>query len=99
MHDMLPGTSLPKCYEFCWNDELLAANQFASIATSGVGVVADQMDTQAKGIPLLVYNPLSIEREDIVEATVPFEATDVGVTGPDGKPVPSQVVGSDRQGT
>ena len=25
MHDMLPGTSLPKAYEYCWNDELLAA--------------------------------------------------------------------------
>ena len=32
MHDMLPGTSLPKAYEFCWNDDVLAANQFAAVA-------------------------------------------------------------------
>ena len=43
MHDMLPGTSLPKCYEYCWNDELLALNQFAAVETSGVGVVADHL--------------------------------------------------------
>src|SRR5947207_861688 len=62
MHDMLPGTSLPKCYEYCWNDELLALNQFAAIATDGAGAVASQMDTRAQGVPIVVYNPLSIER-------------------------------------
>ena len=30
MHDILPGTSLPKAYEYSWNDEVLAANQFAA---------------------------------------------------------------------
>jgi len=33
MHDMLPGTSMPRAYEYCWNDELLAANQFAAVET------------------------------------------------------------------
>src|SRR5262245_31526245 len=72
MHDMLPGTSLPKCYEYCWNDELLALNQFAAVTTDAVGAVAAQMDTQTQGVPLLIYNPLSIDREDVVEATVSF---------------------------
>ena len=29
MHDILPGTSLPKAYEYSWNDEILAMNNFA----------------------------------------------------------------------
>src|SRR5437867_13433431 len=58
MHDMLPGTSLPKAYEYCWNDEVLAANQFSAIIESAVGGVAAAMDTRAQGVPLVVFNPL-----------------------------------------
>ncbi len=99
MHDMLPGTSLPKAYEFCWNDELLAANQFAAVETDAIGAVASGLDTQAQGVPLVVYNPLSHEREDLVEATVNFPGDApayVNVTGPDGQRVPGQV--TERKG-
>ncbi|HEY7089257.1 MAG TPA: glycoside hydrolase family 38 C-terminal domain-containing protein, partial [Tepidisphaeraceae bacterium] len=100
MHDMLPGTSLPKCYEYCWNDELLALNQFASIERMGASVVAEQMDTRAQGVPLVVYNPLSVERQDVVEATLstPAHGNAVGVFGPDDKEVPSQVISQDAKG-
>src|SRR2546426_284679 len=64
MHDILPGTSHPKAYEYAWNDELLAANQFAAVLTDSVGAVASAMDTQAKGTPVVVFNPLSIARDD-----------------------------------
>ena len=40
MHDMIPGTSLPKAYEYCWNDDLLSANQFAAVETDSAGAVA-----------------------------------------------------------
>ena len=94
MHDMLPGTSLPKAYEYCWNDEILAANQFAAVETDAVGAVAAGMDTQAQGVPLVVYNPLSHERDDVVEATVNFPGDAPAlavVVGPDGKSVYAQV--------
>jgi alpha-mannosidase len=93
-HDILPGTSHPKAYEYSWNDELLALNQFAGVLESAVGSVAEALDTRAKGVPVVVYNPLSIEREDVVEATVelPDGAEFVRVIGPDGREVPSQVV-------
>ena len=98
MHDMLPGTSEPKAYEYCWNDELLAANQFAAVETDAVGAVASGMDTRAQGIPLVVYNPLSHERDDVVEATVqlPPEAP-WSIYGPDGKEVPAQIASRDGQ--
>ncbi len=97
MHDMLPGTSVPMAYQFCWSDECLAANQFAAVTTDAVGAVAKAMDTSAQGVPVVVYNPLSIEREDVVEATVnlpqqDFHGWGVQVLGPDGKEVPSQIV-------
>lgn len=95
MHDILPGTSIPKAYEYSWNDELLAANQFQAVTKHAVGAVAATMDTRAQGVPLVVYNPLSIEREDVVEATVTFPSSApdaVTVVSPDGANVAAQVV-------
>lgn len=96
MHDILPGTSLPKAYEYSWNDEVLAGNLLASIVRDASGAVIAGMDTTAKGQAVVVFNPLSVEREDIVEAEVPGDAgaKSVTVIGPDGKAVPAQVIGS-----
>jgi len=91
-HDIMAGTATPKSYEFAWNDDVLAMNQFASVLTSATAAVASHLDTQVKGAALVVYNPLNIEREDVVEADVPFASgTDVLVYAPDGKPVPTQL--------
>ncbi len=93
-HDIIPGTSIPKAYEYSWNDEVLALNQFAQVLTHGVGVVASELDTRARGSAVVVYNPLNVPREDVVEVDLPFpEGTPSGVrvTGPRGDPVPAQL--------
>lgn len=93
-HDDLTGTSIPKAYTFSWNDELLALNEFGSAETHGAGILAQALDTTAFGVPVLVYNPLSVAREDIVEATVQFTAgapAAVRVYDPSGNEVPSQI--------
>ena len=97
-HDILPGTSIPRAYEFAWNDGLVAANQFANILGDASGAVARAMDTRAQGIPLVVFNPLGIEREDVVEASVTFGGASpkaVKVFGPNGREVPSQIAAVD----
>ena len=95
-HDILPGTSVPKAYEFSWNDELLALNQFGGVLSSATEGIASGLDTTARGAAVIVYNPLNVAREDVVEVSVPF--TDgaprtVRVVGPDGHEVASQIVG------
>ncbi len=95
-HDLLPGTATPKAFEFAWNDDVIAMNQFAGVLTSATSAVASGLNTQAKGTAIVVYNPLNISREDVVEANISFPAAaDVGakagrVVGPDGNEVPSQ---------
>jgi len=99
-HDDLTGTSIPQAYQFSWNDELVSANQFASVLTGSVTAIAQRLDTQTPGVPLVVYNPLSNSRRDPVEATVEFKDSSAialrvidSVTGRD---VPVQIL--DRQG-
>ena len=95
-HDILPGTATPKAFEFSWNDDVIALNQFASVLTSATEGIVSGLDTQSTGAVIVVYNPLNIEREDVVEATVSIpggRARAVSVLGPDGRQVPSQVIG------
>jgi alpha-mannosidase len=93
-HDLMAGTATPKSYEFSWNDDVIAMNQFAQVLTSASRAVASGLDTQGDGQAVVVYNPLNIEREDLVEAHVHFPGGPphaVRVLGPDGKEVPSQL--------
>ncbi len=91
-HDLAAGTATPKAYEFAWNDDVIAMNQFADVLGSATEAVSSALDTSGEGTPIVVYNPLSIAREDIVEAALPAGSTNaVTVTAPDGHEVPSQV--------
>jgi alpha-mannosidase len=93
-HDTLPGTQTPKAYEFSWNDDVIAMNQFAEVVTSATESIASGMNTQTKGAAIVVYNPLNIAREDVVEASVSFPGgapKAVRVIGPDGNEAPAQV--------
>lgn len=94
-HDIIPGTATPKAFEFAWNDETLAMNQFADVLSSATGSVASALDTQAKGIAVVVYNPLNIAREDVVAADVIYTGEapkGIRAVGPDGKSAPGQIV-------
>jgi alpha-mannosidase len=92
-HDIMAGTATPRAYEYSWNDDVLAMNQFAAVLTSATEEVASLLDTRSKGVPIVVYNPLNIAREDIAQASVAFPGNApqaVRVYGPDGKEVLSQ---------
>lgn len=96
-HDIMAGTATPQSYNYAWNDDVVAMNQFAGVLTSATAGVVSAMDTQVNGIPVVVYNPLNIEREDVVEADLSYGADvprSVHVFGPDGKEVYSQLAGT-----
>jgi alpha-mannosidase len=95
-HDIMAGTATPQSYNYSWNDDVLAMNQFSGVLTSATSAVASGLDTRAKGTALVVYNPLNIEREDVVEASVLFPGgipRAIRVLGPDGQEVASQING------
>ncbi len=94
-HDILPGTATPKAFQFSWNDDVIALNQFAGVLTSATSAIASALDTRTAGTAVVVYNPLNIAREDVVEADVSFPEgvwKSVRVVGPDGNEVESQLV-------
>ena len=93
-HDIAAGTATPKAYEFAWNDDVIAMNQFAGVLNNATEAVSTALNTEAKGIPLVIFNPLNIAREDIVEANISLPGgmpKAAHATGPDGKEVPAQI--------
>ena len=94
-HDTGAGTATPASYQFAWNDDTIVANQLAGVLTSATEAIASGLDTQTSGVPIVVFNPLNVAREDLVEATVAFPhgmPRAVRVEDPQGKVVPSQIV-------
>ncbi len=93
-HDDLTGTSIPEAYEYSWSDELLSLNQFANIQTDAISAITPALDTRGKGKTVVVYNPLAIEREEVVEVPVTYGY--VSVFGPDSKAVPCATLPAER---
>ncbi len=95
-HDLAAGTATPRSYEFAWNDDVIAMNQFAGILQSATEGVTAALDTQGQGVPVIIFNPLNIDREDVVEAGIDFGRGGmpkaVRVTAPDGTVIPAQLV-------
>lgn len=94
-HDILPGTSIPKAYEYAWNDEFIAANGFSEVLKNSVGRASHELDTRVKGKAVVVYNPVARSREDIVTAKLEYDQLPayIQVLDPKGKVLPSQIIG------
>lgn len=93
-HDLAAGTATPRAYEFAWNDDVIAMNQFAGVEHSATESIAAGLNTQTEGIPVVVYNPLNIERQDLVTANLKFPSaapSNVVVTDSNGHTVPAQI--------
>lgn len=73
-HDDLTGTSLPKAYEYSWNDELISLKQFANVLHTSVGGMVRGLDTRVKGTPVVVYNPASFAVSQVAEVLLPLSS-------------------------
>jgi len=95
-HDIMAGTATPKSYEYSWNDDVLAMNEFTGVLKSATEAILSALDTRANGTPIVVYNPLNVQRQDVVEAEIRFPEgipKAIRVFGPGGEEVPAQLNG------
>jgi alpha-mannosidase len=93
-HDSAAGTATPRAYEYIWNDDTIAANQFATVLTAASTAIVSGLNTEGKGTTVVVYNSLNIDRQDVVEAGISFQGGTpkaVRVFGPDGNEAPAQL--------
>lgn len=92
-HDDLTGTSIPRAYEFSWNDELISLNQFETSITAAAQAVSDKMNTAAcKGTPVVLYNALGADVADVVTIDVPDAGKAYAIYDDKGAKVASQML-------
>lgn len=65
-HDDITGTSIPEAYEYSWNDEILCLNRFASNLENAFAATSRAIDTRAHKTPIVIFNPLGFEREEVI---------------------------------
>ncbi|MDE6503024.1 MAG: alpha-mannosidase, partial [Muribaculaceae bacterium] len=91
----LTGTSIPRAYEFSWNDELLSLKQFGDLLTDAATSVGASLNTNVGGTAVLLFNPLGYETTDLVEIEIPakYRPSQAVVRDHNGKQVKAQVTG------
>ncbi|MCR5470282.1 MAG: discoidin domain-containing protein [Prevotella sp.] len=90
-HDDVTGTSIPRAYEFSWNDELLALKKFSDVMTHSVGDIVQLMDTRVDGKPVVVYNSEAFPVNSLAEVEL-ADDNNYQVVDANGQKVTSQVV-------
>ena len=98
-HDILPGSSIPPVYADAARDHRQVECAVGNILHDSLAGLAAQVNTTGPGIPLVVFNPLTWSRTEVVEAEVGFPSLtrDLKVTDSQGKPVLHQIVDRNDQ--
>ncbi len=91
-HDDVTGTSIPRAYEFSWNDELIGLKRFSSVIATSVDGISRQLDTRVNGTPLILYNAEAFPVETVASIDLPDANTAYVVSDDAGKSVRSQIV-------
>lgn len=93
-HDDLPGTSVQRAYRRSWNDYAMSLNQFTNEYEGAVKRVCSLLDTSfAKGVAVVVNNPMEYERTGVVTVKIPAKncGKNVTVYDAEGKEYPAQI--------
>ncbi len=100
-HDLMAGVMT----DHVWDDTAATFDGALRIAREETDARLRQygstVDTQGDGVALVVFNSLGWTRTDVVTATVGFTEADVvglELRGPDGQPVPVQILRSETDG-
>ena len=91
-HDDLPGTSILDAYSFTHNDFVIAQNMLAAELTASMDAISSGLNTKVQGTPVVVYNPISTSRTDVVTAEVEVNSPYVRIYAPCGNEVPAQIL-------
>ncbi len=94
-HDIFDGSAIHGSYDYSRELFGKAYDLGDSALTNALLKLAKNIDTSGKGTPIVVFNPLSWERSDIVRVLIPADLRDktIKVTDSRGRTVPTSIHG------
>jgi len=96
-HDVLPGSSIPEVYEDSKRDFECIFNTASSTISKSLKAIAAKIDTTGEGESLLIFNPLSWYRSDVVEVPLDELGDKAQICDDKGRTIPSQIVEEERK--
>lgn len=98
-HDILPGSSINAVYRDADRDHEGIRRGAGGILSGAMSGLAARIRTAGAGAPLIVFNPLAWDRNDVVEADVLLAGAPASVTvrDPAGKTMLAEVVARDEK--
>jgi alpha-mannosidase len=94
-HDLASGVMTDHVYEDTIRGYEYSLRRSNELIDASWSALAARIDTRGPGTPIVVFNPLGWKRSDVVEVELGLGeggVTSVGLTGPDGEAVRSQVL-------
>ncbi len=91
-HDILPGSSITPVYKDADKDHAWIAGQCKEVTDTAMASIMKDADTSGQGIPLVLFNGLSWNRDGVVETPLAAGTTAVSVFDETGAEIPVQIV-------
>lgn len=95
-HDILPGSSITEVYRDAETNYAAARGLIAKAWDSAAAYLLARINTAGPGAPIIVFNPLSWVRTEVVSVCINVPRGAFHVVGPDGNVVPSQRVDTEE---
>jgi alpha-mannosidase len=97
-HDIMPGSGIAVNYLDAKRNLEAVDRSASDILSNSLDEISSHINTQQSGVPVVVYNSLSWQRKEIVQAQVqlPIAASEIEVLDSKDKVVPSQVLTNER---
>jgi alpha-mannosidase len=98
-HDIMPGSGIGVNYLDARRNLEDVGRAGRSILDGALAELVARINTSGAGVPVVIFNPLSWPRNEVIEtqAQLSAAAAQVEVTDGAGKPVPSQLISMDRE--
>ncbi|GAB4127459.1 MAG: alpha-mannosidase [Ignavibacteriales bacterium] len=97
-HDILPGSSINSVYLDAKKDYAEAKKIGENVLANSLNKITSEINTESiqNGKPLVVFNPLSWSRNDIVKIVIPNDESNYKIFDLSGKEIPSQIISKSR---
>jgi len=92
-HDILAGTSIPEAYDDAWPQLDRVRETALSVITESLATWGRHVDTTRCGSPVVFFNPLGFDREDVIELPPQDDAQQIAVLDEQFNEVPVQRAG------
>ncbi len=98
-HDILPGSGIAPVYVDAARDQAEVRRSAGGILTSAMQGIATRIRTAGVGAPVVVFNSLGWDRNDVVEVEVPLAGVPgaISVRDSEGKTILAELVSRDEE--